>query len=133
NELPAIEAERAARGELEPDTQAKIELVNYVDALDLLDRRFEAGALRPDAELALSLHREVTRGLGSQQSEHFKPHHEGAWRDGRAFVVDRLTGLAMHEGPPPDEVPDRMESLCAWLQAREGHDDFPPPILAGVA
>src|SRR5262249_24907922 len=39
NELPVIEAERAARGQLPPDTRAKIELVNYVAALDLLDER----------------------------------------------------------------------------------------------
>src|SRR5690242_13622179 len=39
NELPIIEAERAAEGELEPDTKAKVELINYVDVLDFLDER----------------------------------------------------------------------------------------------
>ena len=39
NELPLIEAERAARGQLESDTRAKVELVNYVNALDLIDQR----------------------------------------------------------------------------------------------
>src|SRR5258707_934104 len=45
NQLPIIEAERAARGELAADTRAKIELVNYFAALDLIDRRLEPGAL----------------------------------------------------------------------------------------
>ena len=45
NELPLIEAERAARGVLAPDTKAKIELVNYVNALDLIDERVNVGTL----------------------------------------------------------------------------------------
>ena len=43
NQLPFVEAERAARGELAPDTRAKIELVNYVAALDLIDERLADG------------------------------------------------------------------------------------------
>jgi Fic family protein len=43
NQLPVIEAERATRGELAADSRAKIELVNYVEALDLIDRRLDAG------------------------------------------------------------------------------------------
>src|ERR1700709_2103748 len=42
NELPMLEAERAARGELDPDSRAKIELVNYRRALDLIDPRLDA-------------------------------------------------------------------------------------------
>src|SRR5215210_8394344 len=45
NELPLIEAERAARGELDSTNEAKVELINYVAALDLIDGRFEAGQL----------------------------------------------------------------------------------------
>ena len=36
--LPLVEAERAARGELEPETRAKVELIDYVDALDLIEQ-----------------------------------------------------------------------------------------------
>src|SRR3954468_22150072 len=45
NELPVVAAERAARGELEPDTRAKVELVNYVEALDLVDSLLDADDL----------------------------------------------------------------------------------------
>src|SRR5262249_278626 len=41
NELPALAAAQATRGELEPDTRAKLELVNYVAALDLIDEQLE--------------------------------------------------------------------------------------------
>ncbi len=133
NELPIVEAERAARGTLDPDTKAKIELVNYVEALHYLDGQAEGGGIEITPETVLTLHKKTTEGLGSE-SEHFKPRHEGAWRDGIARVVDRATGKVMHEGPPPGEVPDRMAGLCTWVAEREDRlVTFPPPVIAGVA
>ncbi len=134
NELPIIEAERAARGALDPDTRAKIELVNYVEALRYLDRLAERGGIEIAPATILELHKKTTNGLGSEESPHFKPRHEGAWRDGIAQVVDRTTGRVMHEGPPPAEVPDRVAGLCRWIAEREDRPvAFPPPVIAGVA
>ncbi len=134
NELPIVEAKRAARGHLDPDTKAKIELVNYVDALHFLDGLAEKAQVEITPDLLLELHRRTTRGLGSEDSEHFKPHHEGTWRDGIALIVDRATNRIMHEGPPAAEVADRIAGLCAWIAAREERlIEFPPPIIAGVA
>jgi Fic family protein len=131
NELPVIEAARATRGELSRDTRAKMELVNYVAALDFIDERVaERAELTP--ELLKTLHGIATRGLGRDDDPHFEPHHEGEWRDGIALVVDRLTNRVMHEGPPAEEVPDRMQSMFEWLAARLGRDDEPPYIMAGV-
>jgi Fic family protein len=125
---------RAARGTLDPDTKAKIELVNYVEALHYLDQRFEQGGLEITPDTILTLHRKTTEGLGSDESAHFKPRHEGTWRDGVALVVDRATHRVMHEGPPPGEVPDRMAGLCVWIAEREDRlVTFPPPVIAGVA
>jgi Fic family protein len=134
NELPIIEAERAARGALDPDTKAKIELINYVEALRYLDDLAERGGIEITPETILALHKRTTEGLGSDESAHFKPHHEGAWRDGIARVVDRATGKVMHEGPPAEEVSDRMAGLCTWIAEREDRMvAFPPPVIAGVA
>lgn len=134
NELPMIEAERAARGALDPDTKAKIELVNYVEALHYLDDLARQGEIEITPETILAVHKRTTEGLGAEKSKHFKPHHEGSWRDGIARVVDRATGRVMHEGPPPDEVPDRIAGLCAWIAEREDRlVTFPPPVIAGVA
>jgi Fic family protein len=135
NELPIIEAERAARGDLDdPDTKAKIELVNYVEALHYLDGLAEAGRIEITPEMILALHEKTTHGLGSEESPYFKPHHEGAWRDGIAQVVDRVSGKVMHEGPPAEEVPARMAGLCAWITEREDRlVEFPAPVIAGVA
>jgi Fic family protein len=132
NELPFVEAERAARRELDADSRAKVELVNYVDALDLIDRRVDESALELTSDLLRELHGVATRGLGREDDPHFKPHHEGAWRDGVALVVDRLTGRVMHEGPPPDEVPQRMEALFDWLSSKVASAGEPSFVLAGV-
>jgi Fic family protein len=111
NELPVIEAARAARGELAADTRAKLELINYVAALDYIDERLEAGS-ELTADLLKDLHGVATRGLGREDDPHFKPHHEGEWRD--------------------EEVPARMQSMFEWLDARIGSEAEPAYILAGV-
>lgn len=89
NELPLIEAERAAAHELDASTTAKIELVNYVEALQWLDDRQDAGTLQISNPLLLELHGVLMRRLGREESD-FKPHHEGAWREGRAVIPDEL-------------------------------------------
>ena len=97
---------------------SKVELINYVDALDLIDRRLDADLLELSPALLQELHRATTRGLGHEGDPHFKPGHEGEWRDGIAVVVDRVTGRVMHEAPPADEVALRMRSMFAWLDRR---------------
>lgn len=131
NELPAVEAERATRGELSPDSRAKVELINYVEALNLIDRRLDAGTLELTSAFLKELHGTATRGLGREDDPHFKPHHEGEWRDGLAVVQDQLSGKTMHEGPPPDDVPGRMEGLFEWLRRGLAAGE-PPYVVAGV-
>jgi Fic family protein len=131
NQLPVIEAERATKGQLSADTRAKIELVNYVAALDLIDERLEANALDLTPALLKELHGTTMRGLGRADDPHFKPHHEGAWRDGRAIVFDHFTGRVMHEGPSVEEIEPRMLGMFRWLDRRLAAED-PPFVLAGV-
>jgi Fic family protein len=132
NELPLIEAERASRGQLAPDTRAKVELVNYVNALDLIDRRLGDDSLALTPQFLKDLHKAATNGLGREEDPHFKPHHEGEWRDGEAFVVDRVTRQVMHEGPPPGEVEPRMLGMFQWLNQKLGRDGYPPFVMGGV-
>jgi Fic family protein len=133
NELPLIDAERATRGALAPDTRAKIELVNYVAALDLIDARVDSRTLNVTPDFLRELHGVTTKGLGRDDDPHFKPHHEGEWRDGIARVVDRITGQVLHEAPPADEVEDRMISMFDWLNRKlEPNGGEPPFVLAGV-
>lgn len=133
NTLSVLEAERAVRGELDAETRAQIELVNYVDALDFIDGLYDAGKLDISPDFLKELHRETTKGLGTDDG-HFKPHHEGEWRDGQALVVDQLTKRVLHEGSPQAEVEQRMEGLCEWIALKERDFDYTPPfVIAGMA
>ena len=132
NELPMLEAERAARGQLESSTRAKIELVNYVRALDLIDTRLDAGALPLTTDFLKELHATTMAGLGREDDPHFKPHHEGEWRDGIAIVRDRATGKTMHEGPPAAKVPGDMATMFEWLGRKLDGGEEPIFVLAGV-
>lgn len=132
NELPLIEAERAARRELDATSRAKIELVNYVDALDLIDQKVEADALALSPAFVKELHVTTTRGLGREGNEHFRPEHEGEWRDGIAVVIDHITGQVMFQAPPASEVSDRINSMFAWLNRKLASATEPPFVLAGV-
>lgn len=132
NELAALDAERATRGELAADTRAKIELVNYVAALEAIEAQVVVGGVALTTKFLRGLHGLLMKGLGREGDEHFAPRHEGAWRDGRAVVVDRITGQIMHEAPPAAEVAPRMESMFEWLARTLAAGDQPPYVLAAV-
>lgn len=132
NRLGILEAQRAARGELDRATRAEIELVNYVDALNELDRRLEADGLEFNEDLFKTIHYETTKGLGTADG-HFKPHHEGEWRDGEAGVYDPLSAMLVHEGSPQADVRPRMLELVEWVNTKLGAPvQWPPPVIAGV-
>ncbi|MDX6487213.1 MAG: hypothetical protein QOF43_2366 [Gaiellaceae bacterium] len=133
NELPVIEAERAVKGELEPTTKAKRELVNYVRALEWLDARFAVGEIVYTPEFILELHRLLMYDLGVPGAM-FEPRHEGEWRDGVAVVGDRVSGVVYHEAPSAGEVPSLIDQLCDYLESKRVQgNEYPGPILAGVA
>jgi Fic family protein len=132
NRLGLLEAERAARGELDPTTKAEIELVNYVDALAFLDRRLAQDGLGITEDLLLKVHYEATKGLGTEDGP-FKPHHEGAWRDGEAGVWDPVSQRIVHAGAPQVEVRPRMLGLVDWVNAKlQTPIEWPAPVVAGL-
>jgi hypothetical protein len=65
-----------------------------------IDDRLAAEKLDLTPEFLKELHGKAMAGLGRGNDAHFKPHHEGEWRDGEAAVVDLLTQRVMHEAPP---------------------------------
>ncbi|MGH2962009.1 MAG: Fic family protein [Solirubrobacterales bacterium] len=131
NQLPLIEAERATRGELNPDSRAKVELINHVEALSRIDEAIANDEAVFTPGFLKELHGKTTHGLGREVDPDFKPRHEGEWRDGVAVVQDRLTGQVRHEGPPSEEVEARVRGLFEWLR-RKLEDEVPPFVIAGV-
>lgn len=132
NRLGILEAQRAVRRSLDAQTQAEIELVNYVDGLRMIDERGESDQLEFSEQLILESHRELTKGLGDPDG-HFKPHHEGAWRDGEAMVVDPFSNMAVHSGCPQDEVRPRMLGLIDWVaKVEDDQMNWPIHVVAGI-
>jgi Fic family protein len=130
NELSRLEALRAVEHELEPDDRARLELVNYVAALDFIADAHATGGIRYSPAFLQRLHGVLTEGLGRADSR-FKPQHEGRWRDGTVVVGDPVA--IYHVAPEPERVPALMSARLDWLEARRANPDFPTPILAGVA
>lgn len=130
NELSRLEALRAVEHELEPDDRAKLELVNYVTALDFLAVSNARGEITYSSEFLKRLHGVLTRGLGREDAL-FKPHHEGEWRDGEVAVGDALH--VYHVAPEQAVVDELMAARMEYLEERRDRADYPTPILAGVA
>jgi Fic family protein len=133
NPLPAAFAEQAVAHTLDGKTLDELELLNYVSALELIDRSHAEGTLDYSPAFILRLHRVLTAGLGSDEprrdGHHFRPEHEGAWRDGVVRITDRA-GAVQFLGPHPDDVPGLMEAYGRQL---EGGRSKRPPVLAGIA
>ena len=129
NELGRLEALRALEHDLPADDKAKLELINYVAALDFIDEADRRGEIHYSPEFLKRLHAVLTRGLGREETR-FNPHHEGEWRDGVVIVGDALA--TYHVAPDPGDVPGLMEARLGWLERRRESSDFPVPILAGV-
>jgi len=130
NELSRVEALRAVEHELPPDDRAKLELVNYVAALDFIGEKHRDGTIEYSSAFLKRLHGILTKGLG-REATRFKPRHEGEWRDGVAAVGDAIA--VFHVAPNPADVPDLMDERMDWLARKRENPDYPAPILAGVA
>jgi cell filamentation protein, protein adenylyltransferase len=130
NDLPRIEALRAVEHELRPDDRAKLELVNYVSALDHIAAKHRENGITYTPDFLKTLHGILTKGLG-RVGTRFQPHHEGEWRDGGVTVEDAFN--VYHVAPPALEVDDLMRARLEWLESKRASDDYPTPIIAGVA
>ena len=129
NELSELDAMRAVEHELDPTTKAKIELVNYVAALEWIDERHAHDEIVYTSGFLKHLHHILTRGLG-READRFKPHHEGEWRDGEVVVEDAMT--TYHVAPPQEQVDRLMHDRLEWLENKRTSGDYFGPILAAL-
>jgi Fic family protein len=130
NELSRLQALQALENQLDPADKARLELVNYVAALNFIAASHERGEIEYSPEFLKRLHGVMSKGLGHPDGR-FKPHHEGEWRDGSVVVSDGIE--LYHQGPDSAEVGPLMEARLAWLERRRGNPEFPTAVLAGVA
>lgn len=129
NELSELEAQRAVEHELDRTTKAKVELVNYVAALEWIDEQHAQDAIVYTPDFLKQLHGVLTRGLGRPDAR-FKPHHEGEWRDGDVVVRNALK--TYHVAPPHEQVDKLMGDRLDWLENKRTSGEYFGPILAAI-
>ena len=134
NPLPPESAAEAVAHRLVASTLDERELVNYVNALDLIDSTAASDELNYSPEFILRMHKVLTEGLGSDKPRAdghvFRPEHEGAWRDGVVQIRDEVSGLVEFVGPHPDDLPPLMASYSEVLERSRTK---PAAVLAGIA
>lgn len=104
------EVHRILAGELPPQTrEADAALVRgYRDAMSFVLRRADDAAFRWDRELIIGLHDRILAGNWGAGA--------GRLRTGAAYVVDNRTGEPVFQPPPPEEVPELVDTACAVIQ-----------------
>lgn len=132
NTLSKLEAVRAAEATLDSETKMKIELINYAEALQLIDRTLAANPTQSvlSADFLKSIHRTLMVGIGSEVDPHFKPHHRGEWRDG-ITTIGLSDGGREVIGASPDEIGPRVDGLLAWAQGKISADTWDQIVITG--
>ncbi|MBA3808322.1 MAG: Fic family protein [Solirubrobacterales bacterium] len=50
----------------------------------------------------------------------------------RIAVVDRIDGSVVHQPPPADQLPERLQALCDFANERENPDRFIHPVVRAI-
>ena len=99
---------------------AEIEVHNYKNALDYIDKRKLTGAL-PDYDELLKLHRLAMEGLLPETKT-------GALRAGPIYIIDQDENLK-YTGPGAKSVMKKLEELIVWVNDSK---DVHPCIVAAI-
>lgn len=82
------------------------------------------------SERVLELHRILTEGTLDNPDAAGRLQQPG---EDRVMVCDRQTGDVLHRPPPADELPARLEALCAFANASPSEDTpFVHPVVRAV-
>ncbi|MFW5867880.1 MAG: Fic family protein [Armatimonadota bacterium] len=99
------------------------EVRNYWRALEWVERRIDGGTI--DEEFIRRLHAIIdVRGRGRRVEE-------SGYRTEECPVVDKATGALDYAPPRPDDVPELMAGLVAWLRSANAAE-LPAPVRAAI-
>ncbi|MDQ3726202.1 MAG: Fic family protein [Actinomycetota bacterium] len=119
-------AKELLRSGREPRDRSERMILNNYKALQFM--RSEMGdTLTP--ELVMELHRVVTDGTLKNPDAAGRLQHAG---EDRVAVYDRDDGRRVHSPPPADQLPERMELLCAFANEGDDGDQFIHPVLRAI-
>lgn len=121
-----VEAKELLRSGREPRNRSERMIANNYRALQFM--RTEMGEeLKPES--ILELHRVVTEGTLDD------PHAAGRLQrpgEPRVAVYDRDDGKPIHKPPPAEQLPERMERLCAFANAGDDDRQFIHPVVRAI-
>lgn len=121
-----VVAKEMLRTGREPKDRSERMILNNYRALQFM--REEVGeALSPG--LILELHRIVTEGTLSDPSAAGRLQRSG---EARVAVFDRDDGRPIHQPPPAEQLPERMELLCDFANEDENSERFVHPVIRAI-
>lgn len=109
-----------------PKDRSETMIVNNYRALEFM--RDEMGSELSPATV-LELHRIVTEGTLDDPAAAGRLQQPG---EPRVAVFDRDDGEPVHVPPPAEELPARMEALCAFANEEEDGEPFVHPVLRAI-
>jgi Fic family protein len=119
-------AKELLRSEREPRDRSERMIVNNYRALQFM-RNEMGGALTPGS--VLELHRILTEGTLDDPSAAGRLQTPG---EERVAVFDRDDGRRVHVPPPAEELPERLERLCAFANEGEDSEQFIHPVIRAI-
>lgn len=131
SQLEGATTSRAAAKELlrsgrEPRDRSERMIVNNYRAMQFM--REEMGTtLTPEA--LLEVHRILTEGTLADPDAAGRIQRPG---EERVAVYDRDDGRPIHVPPPAEQLPERVERLCAFANGDESEDSFVHPVVRAI-
>lgn len=122
NPLPLTEVKRILKSRPEHLRDSEREVLNYNQALELLDRQIKGGTIQFDLGLILKVQQLVTDGLIS-------PPNSGKLRQAPVFVNNPRLRTTMYLPPDHDDVPQLVNDLLGYVTDHKAKLD--PLMLAG--
>lgn len=123
NPLPLTEVKRVLKSKPENIRDSEKEVLNYNQALELLNQQLQTNTLTLSLSLILSTHKQVTEGL-------LPSFESGKLRRKPVVVNDPRSGKVVYLPPDHERVYDLLDELTSFVN-QHGHI-IDPLILAGI-
>lgn len=123
NPLPLTEVKRILKNKPANLRDSEREVLNYNQALELLEERIKSDPIRFDLELMLQVQKTVTDGL-------VQSFDNGTLRTRPVFVNNPALRKTVYWPPDHDDVPGLINDLISFVTTNKDHLD--PLILAGI-
>jgi len=123
NPLPLTDVKKIIKNKPENLRDSEKEVVNYNQALEILDKNIYSDAIKFDLDLILKIQKIVTDGL-------IAPFNLGKLRKQPVFVNDPRTRKSIYLPPDHQDVQNLIDSLIEYVNTNKNRLD--PLILAGI-